>query len=43
LELNQDAPGDEGAIFSRLVRQEAIAPETLAELKAEDDTALSAN
>jgi subtilisin family serine protease len=36
---SQDAPGDEGAIFSRLVRQEAIAPETLAALKAEDDTA----
>ncbi|MEY2831032.1 MAG: hypothetical protein RLZZ574_290, partial [Cyanobacteriota bacterium] len=35
----QDVPGDEGAIFSRLVRQEAIAPETLAALKAEDDTA----
>ncbi|MEN9869380.1 MAG: hypothetical protein RLZZ171_363, partial [Cyanobacteriota bacterium] len=44
---SQDVPGDEGAIFSRLVRQEAIgeasaeriAPETLAALKAEDDTA----
>ena len=46
---SQDVQGDEGAIFSRLVRQEAIgeasplgeriAPETLAALKAEDDTA----
>lgn len=42
---SEDAPGDEGAIFSRLVRQEAspsgerIPPETLAALKAEDDTA----
>lgn len=35
----QNAPGDEGVIFSRLVRQEVIAPETLAALKAEDDTA----
>ncbi|NJO97125.1 MAG: S8 family serine peptidase [Hyellaceae cyanobacterium CSU_1_1] len=35
----QDAPGDEGAIFSRLVNGEAIAPEVLATLKAEDDTA----
>lgn len=36
---SQDVQGDEGAIFSRLVRQEAITPETLAALKAEDDTA----
>lgn len=35
---SQDVPGDEGAIFSHLIRQEAIAPEILAALKAEDDT-----
>lgn len=34
----EDAPGDEGAIFSSLVRDEAIAPETLAQLQSENDT-----
>ncbi|MEY2831371.1 MAG: hypothetical protein RLZZ574_629, partial [Cyanobacteriota bacterium] len=36
---SQDVPGDEGAIFSRLVRGEAISSETLAALWTEDDTA----
>jgi subtilisin family serine protease len=35
---SQDVPGDEGAIFSRLVRGEAISSETLAALWTEDDT-----
>ena len=35
----EDAPGDEGEIFSLLVRDEEITPETLAELQTEDDTA----
>lgn len=34
----EDAPGDEGAIFSLLVRDEVISPETLAQLQTEDDT-----
>ena len=34
----EDALGDEGAIFSLLVQDKEINPETLAELKAEDDT-----
>ena len=34
-----DAPGDEGAIFSSLVRGEELSPEELTILQAEDDTA----
>ncbi|OKH40471.1 hypothetical protein NIES2119_02310 [[Phormidium ambiguum] IAM M-71] len=38
--LNQsDSPGDEGAIFSALVRKEVLSPQQLAALKTEDDTA----
>ena len=36
---SHDSPGDEGAIFSALVRGETLTPEQLAALKAEDDTA----
>jgi len=36
---SHDSPGDEGAIFSALVRSETLTPEQLAALKAEDDTA----
>ena len=36
---SHDSPGDEGAIFSALVRGEILTPEYLAALKAEDDTA----
>ena len=34
----EDVPGDEGAIFSLIVRDETILPETLARLQTEDDT-----
>ncbi|MEL6927492.1 MAG: S8 family serine peptidase, partial [Cyanobacteria bacterium J06600_6] len=34
-----EAPGDEGAIFSKLVREETIEPRTLSELLVEDDIA----
>ncbi|MDB9329762.1 beta/gamma crystallin-related protein, partial [Nodularia spumigena CS-591/04] len=34
-----DAPGDEGAIFSRLVQGEILSEQELAVLRAEDDTA----
>ncbi len=34
----EDAPGDEGEIFSLLVQGEDIAPQVLAELQREDDT-----
>jgi hypothetical protein len=38
--LNQsDSPGDEGAIFSALVRGETLSAQELAALRAEDDTA----
>ncbi|MFB2937137.1 choice-of-anchor Q domain-containing protein, partial [Aerosakkonemataceae cyanobacterium BLCC-F154] len=38
--LNQsDSPGDEGAIFSALVRGKVLSPQQLAALKTEDDTA----
>jgi hypothetical protein len=33
-----DAPGDEGAIFSALVRGESLSDEALGQLKAEDDS-----
>ena len=35
-----DAPGDEGAIFSALVRGESLSAATLATLRAEDDSAM---
>ena len=38
----KDAPGDEGAIFSLLVRDEAIAPNSLVELQVENDIAIVA-
>jgi Ca2+-binding RTX toxin-like protein len=37
---NIDSPGDEGEIFSRLVRGENLSASTLARLKAEDDRAV---
>jgi len=36
----EDAEGDEGAIFSSLIQSRTIDSRTLAELKAEDDTAI---